>query len=519
LGNVDIYSAIGEGRLKVNRSVSRLINDAVRRREGKLTEQGALLVITGKYTGRSPKDRFIVMDETTKDTVAFGNTNLPVSEEVFARVRGKVLEHIKDRDMFLVKSRAGASDKETLKIDVLCENAAQALFATQIFIQDKEREGKPDFTVVAVPSLLLSGKEDGLNSEAGILISFKERLVLICGTCYLGEIKKSVFSVMNFLMPGDGILPMHCSANTDESGNTALFFGLSGTGKTTLSADSKRILIGDDEHGWADDGVFNFEGGCYAKTINLDKDKEKEIYQAIRFGALLENVVVNKNGEPDYTDASLTENTRCTYPIGYIENASASGTGSIPKTILFLTADAFGVLPPISRLTKEGAMYHFMSGYTSKLAGTERGIVNPETTFSALFGEPFMPRRIEEYARLLGEKIEAHETDVYLINTGWTGGAYGTGNRVPLKYTRLMVEAAIEGRLKNIEYEKDHVFNLDIPTAVDGVPKELLHPRRLWKDAKDYDRTSQMLAERFRENFKRFPDADKSIRMAGPISE
>ena len=517
MGSEDIYSAIGEGRLKVNRSVSRLVNDAVRRREAKLTEQGALLVITGKYTGRSPKDRFIVMDETTRDTVAFGKTNLPVSEEVFAKVRGKVLEYIKDRDMFLVKARAGASDKETLKIDVLCETAAQALFATQIFIKDGEREGKPDFTVVAVPNLLLSGKEDGVNSEAGILISFKERLVLICGTCYLGEIKKSVFSVMNFLMPEDGILPMHCSANTDESGNTALFFGLSGTGKTTLSADSKRILIGDDEHGWADDGVFNFEGGCYAKTINLDKEKEKEIYQAIRFGSLLENVVVNKNGEPDYTDASLTENTRCTYPIGYIENASASGTGSIPRTILFLTADAFGVLPPISRLSKEGAMYHFMSGYTSKLAGTERGIVNPETTFSALFGEPFMPRRIEEYARLLGEKIEAHETDVYLINTGWTGGAYGTGNRVPLKYTRLMVEAAIEGKLKNVEYEKDHVFNLDIPTEVDGVPKELLHPRRLWKDAKDYDRTSQMLAERFRENFKRFPDADEAIRMAGPV--
>jgi phosphoenolpyruvate carboxykinase (ATP) len=517
LGNEDIYSAIGEGRLKVNRSVSRLVNDAVRRREGKLTEQGALLVLTGKYTGRSPKDRFIVLDETTKDTVAFGKTNLPVSEEAFYRIREKVKAHISDRDMFLVKARAGASEKETLKIDVLCENAAQALFATQIFIKDNERQGKPDFTVVAVPSLLLSGREDGVNSEAGILISFKERLVIVCGTCYLGEIKKSIFSVMNYLMPEDGILPMHCSANTDESGNTALFFGLSGTGKTTLSADSKRILIGDDEHGWADDGVFNFEGGCYAKTINLDKEKEKEIYQAIRFGSLLENVVVDPNGEPDYTDAALTENTRCTYPIGYIENASSSGTGSIPRTILFLTADAFGVLPPISRLTKEGAMYHFMSGYTSKLAGTERGIVNPETTFSALFGEPFMPRRIEEYARLLGEKIEAHETDVYLINTGWTGGAYGTGKRVPLKYTRLMVEAAIEGRLKNAEFEKDHVFNLDIPTEVDGIPKELLHPRRLWKDAEEYDRTSLMLAERFKENFKRFPDADETVRMAGPF--
>lgn len=517
MGNEDIYSAIGEGRLKVNRSVSRLVNDAVRRREGKLTEQGALLVLTGKYTGRSPKDRFIVLDETTKDTVAFGNTNLPISEEAFSRIREKVKTHISDRDMFLVKARAGASEKETLKIDVLCENAAQALFATQIFIKDNERQEKPDFTVVAVPSLFLSGKEDGVNSEAGILISFKERLVIVCGTCYLGEIKKSIFSVMNYLMPEDGILPMHCSANTDESGNTALFFGLSGTGKTTLSADSKRILIGDDEHGWADDGVFNFEGGCYAKTINLDKEKEKEIYQAIRFGSLLENVVVNKNGEPDYTDATLTENTRCTYPIGYIENASSSGTGSIPRTILFLTADAFGVLPPISKLTKEGAMYHFMSGYTSKLAGTERGIVNPETTFSALFGEPFMPRRIEEYARLLGEKIEAHETDVYLINTGWTGGAYGTGKRVPLKYTRLMVEAAIEGRLKNAEFEKDHVFNLDIPTEVDGIPKELLHPRRLWKDAEEYDKTSLMLAERFKENFKRFLDADETIRMAGPF--
>lgn len=517
MGREDIYSAIGEGRLKENRSVSSLVNSAVRRKEGTLTDKGALLVLTGKYTGRSPKDRFIVMDETTRDTVAFGKTNLPVSEDVFKKIKDKVISHIADRDMFLVKARAGASDKETLKVDVLCETAAQALFATQIFIKDQAREGSADFTVVAVPSLLLSGKEDGVNSEAGILISFKERLVLICGTCYLGEIKKSVFSVMNFLSPIDGILPMHCSANTDENGNTALFFGLSGTGKTTLSADSKRILIGDDEHGWAEDGVFNFEGGCYAKTINLDSEKEKEIYQAIRFGSLLENVVLDKNGVPDYTDASLTENTRCTYPIGFIDNASTTGTGSIPRTIIFLTADAFGVLPPVSRLTKEGAMYHFMSGYTSKLAGTERGIVNPETTFSACFGEPFMPRRIEEYANLLGEKIAAHETDVYLINTGWTGGSYGIGQRVPLKYTRLMVEAAIEGKLRNVEYEKDSTFNLDIPTEVDGVPKELLHPRRLWKDESEYDRTSRMLAERFKENFKRFPDASDAIRTAGPF--
>lgn len=500
-------------------SVSGLVNDAVRKGEGRLTEHGALLIHTGKYTGRSPKDRYIVRDEVTKDTVAFGKTNLPMEEETYRSIKAKVLDYIRDRKMYLIRAKAGAAKKSSMTINVLCEDAVQALFSKQIFIRDDRREGyDAEFTVIAVPGLKCDAKKDGINSEACIVISFKDRLVLISGTRYSGEIKKSVFSVMNYLLPEKGILPMHCSANTDEKGNTALFFGLSGTGKTTLSADPNRILIGDDEHGWSDDEVFNIEGGCYAKTINLDREKEKEIYEAIRFGSVLENVVVDKDGVPDYTDKSLTENTRCTYPLDFIPNASSTGEGAIPKTIIFLTADAFGVIPPVSRLSKDAAMYHFMSGYTSKLAGTERGIVTPEITFSALFGEPFMPRRIEEYAELLGKKIEALDTDVYLINTGWTGGVYGVGKRMSLSYTRKMVDAALNGSLRQAKFVRDGIFNIDIPDHVDGVPSEILFPESQWADKAEYRKTAEALAERFRKNFERFPEASESIKKAGPTA-
>lgn len=508
---------IPASNLKEGWSVSQLINEAVKKGAGEMASNGCLVIKTGQYTGRSPKDRFVVKDSVSENTVAFGKVNVPIEEGVYENLKKKVLDHIKDRDMYLVKARAGADKNHTLRVNVFCENPTQAVFASQIFIKDQEREGyDADFTVIAVPSLQAKGKEDGVNSEAFVIISLKDRLVLIGGTKYSGEIKKSIFSVMNYLLPEKHILPMHCSANMDDKGNTALFFGLSGTGKTTLSADKNRKLIGDDEHGWTEEGVFNFEGGCYAKTINLDPEKEFEIYNALKFGSILENVILNEKGEPDYSDSSLTENTRGTYPIDYIENAELSGKGGIPKTVVFLTADAFGVIPPISKLSKEAAMYHFMSGYTSKLAGTERGIVNPETTFSALFGEPFMPRPIEEYARLLGEKIDKFASDVYLINTGWTGGKYGVGHRIPLKYTRMMVNAALDGSLKNAEMIHDEIFNLDVPRAIEGVPSELLNPRSQWESKEDYEKTAKELSDKFKENFKRFPNAGEDIVKAGP---
>lgn len=514
----DTLFTIPSENLRENWSVTDLITEAVKSGAGELSSDGCLVIKTGQYTGRSPKDRFIVKDSVSENTVSWGKVNVPMEEKVYENLKNKVMEHIKDRPMYLVKSRAGADPEYTLKINVLCENPAQAVFASQIFIKDNERKGyDSDFTVISVPSLQAEGKNDGVNSEAFVIISFTDKLVLIGGTIYSGEIKKSIFSVMNYILPGKDVLPMHCSANMDASGNTALFFGLSGTGKTTLSADRDRKLIGDDEHGWTEHGIFNFEGGCYAKTINLDPEKEYEIYNALKFGSILENVILNDDKSPDYSDSSLTENTRGTYPVNYIENAELTGMGGIPETVIFLTADAFGVVPPISKLSKEAAMYHFMSGYTSKLAGTERGIVNPETTFSALFGEPFMPRPIEEYARLLGEKIEKYGSEVYLINTGWTGGIYGTGKRIPLKYTRMMVNAALSGELKNAEMRKDEIFNLSVPVKIEGVPEDMLNPETQWQDKEDYKKTAEELAAKFRENFMRFPNAGEDIVNAGPV--
>lgn len=514
---MDHHFTINEDHLIENLSVTQLINEAVRQDCGTLAANGSLVIRTGQYTGRSPQDRFIVRDEVTENTVSWGKVNLPMDPTVYDKLRQKVMDHIADRPMYLVKARAGADPHHTLRINVYCENPAQAVFSSQIFIKDEDRSrDEYDFRGIAVPSLKANGKADGINSEAFIIINFTERLILIGGTLYSGEIKKSVFSIMNYLLPAKGVLPMHCSANMSETGSTALFFGLSGTGKTTLSADPDRRLIGDDEHGWDQQGIFNFEGGCYAKTINLDPVREQEIYEALRFGSVLENVVLDAAGNPDYRDASLTENTRGTYPLEYIANAELSGMGGIPDTIIFLTADAFGVIPPISRLSRDGAMYHFMSGYTSKLAGTERGITEPVTTFSALFGEPFMPRPIEEYARLLGKKIDAHETDVYLINTGWTGGRYGTGKRMPLPLTRRMVHAALSGELKGGLCRHDEIFNLMVPVHIEGVPNAILEPRTQWTDQADYEMTARTLARGFIENFRRFPNAGSDILAAGP---
>ena len=502
-----------------NFSPSSLVEEAIKNGEGTLSSSGALVVNTGKYTGRSPKDRFIVKEPSVSELINWGDTNLPISEEVFDNLYSQVINYLEDKKLYIFDGYVGAMKDYSMNIRVINEYASEALVATQLFRRYDENDlndFKEDFTLIAAPGFKAKGVEDGVNSEAFIIINFDKKIILIGGTQYAGEIKKSVFSVMNFILPNKGILPMHCSANTGSDGNTAIFFGLSGTGKTTLSADPERKLIGDDEHGWCERGIFNFEGGCYAKTIKLDKDKEVEIYEALKFGALLENVVLNDKKEPLFDDDSLTENTRGAYPIEYIKNVELSGVGVNPNTIIFLTADAFGVIPPISKLSKEGAMYHFMSGYTSKLAGTERGITKPKATFSACFGEPFMLMKPEVYAKLLGEKIADNNTEVYLVNTGWTGGEYGVGNRMNLTYTRAMVKAAVEGALKDTEFDYDQKFNVLIPREVPNVPSNILNPRNTWSDKEAYDRKSDELISQFHKNFEKFQGVSDEIIKAAP---
>jgi len=502
-----------------NLSAAGLVSHALKKGEGTLAESGALVVNTGKYTGRSPKDRFIVMQDSVKDLINWGSVNLPIDEEVFEDLYNRVTKYLSDKELFVFDGYVGAMDEYRMNIRVVNEYASEALMSTQLFRRPSEEELKnhiPQFNVVVAPGFKANGKEDGVNSEAFIIINFDKKIVLIGGTQYSGEIKKSIFSIMNFLLPLKGVFPMHCSANIGEDGDTAVFFGLSGTGKTTLSADPDRKLIGDDEHGWCDKGIFNFEGGCYAKTIKLDKEKEAQIFNALRFGALLENVILDDNHRPMFDDDSLTENTRGAYPVEYIDNADLTGVGQHPNTVVFLTADAFGVIPPISKLTKEGAMYHFMSGYTSKLAGTERGITEPKATFSSCFGEPFMLMKPSVYAKLLGEKITKHNTEVYLVNTGWTGGEYGVGKRMNLTYTRAMVKAALEGKLRDVEYEKDEVFNVFVPKSVPNVPEEILNPRNTWSDKDKYDLKAMELAKQFHKNFEKFGEVSEDIRNAAP---
>ncbi|QAT41148.1 phosphoenolpyruvate carboxykinase (ATP) [Clostridium sp. JN-9] len=507
-------------KLYRNLPVPELVEKAIMRNEGILSSTGALVINTGKYTGRSPKDRYIVKQSSIDNKVNWGSINLPIDENVFNKLYSDVINYLENKDLFVFDGFVGAMKKYTLPIRVICEYASQALFSNQMLIRPSHSDLQdflPEFNVISAPGFKAKGIEDGINSEAFIIINFDKKIILIGGTHYSGEIKKSIFSVMNFLLPDKGIMPMHCSANIGEAGDTAVFFGLSGTGKTTLSADPERKLIGDDEHGWCDKGVFNFEGGCYAKTIKLDKEKEKEIYNAIKFGCVLENVVLNEKREADYDDGRYTENTRAAYPINFIENAELSGVGGNPNTLIFLTADAFGVMPPISKLTKEAAMYHFMSGYTSKVAGTERGITEPKATFSACFGEPFMLMNPSVYAELLGKKILQQNTDVYLVNTGWLYGGYGKGSRIQLKYTRAMIKAALSGELKNAEYTEHPVFKVLMPAHCKNVPDELLNPRNTWDDKEAYDVKAYELAGKFNENFKKFKNVDDAIRSAGPV--
>ena len=491
---------------------------AVERNEGVINSTGSLSVNTGKYTGRSPDDRFIVYDDKTRDTIDWGKINHQFPSDKFEKLFEKMKNFVENKELFIFDGFVGSDPENRLPIRVINDRVWQNLFGRNLFIRPTNEElenHEPEFTILCINDFEAVPKIDGTRTNVFILVDLTRKIVLIGGTQYAGEMKKSMFSVMNYLLPERGIFPMHCSANIGEKGDTTLFFGLSGTGKTSLSADPNRKLIGDDEHGWSDNGTFNFEGGCYAKCINLSQEAEPEIWSAIKPGSVLENVVLNDN-VPDYYDNTLTENTRVAYPLDYIPGAVFPSIGGNPKVIVFLTADALGVLPPVSKLTKEGAMYHFMSGYTSKLSGTERGIKEPKSVFSECFGAPFMPRPASVYAKLLGEKINQHNTEVYLVNTGWSGGPYGIGKRIKIQYSRAMITAALSGALDTVKYNHDDLFNLSVPSEVDGVPSEILDPKNTWDDKDSYDFSAKKLAQMFVENFKKFEHVSSEIVDAGP---
>jgi phosphoenolpyruvate carboxykinase (ATP) len=499
-----------------------LYEHAVRRGEGVVAEDGPLVVTTGKYTGRSPRDKFVVREPSSQDKVDWGKVNKPFAPEEFDRLYQRVLAYLQGRDVFVQHLFAGADPAYRLGVRVVTEHAWQSLFARNLFINptaEQLAEHETGFTIMAVPGFQAVPAIDGTESEALIILNFARRIVLIGGTNYAGETKKSVFTLLNYLLPLQGVLPMHASANVGQKGDAAIFFGLSGTGKTTLSTDPGRTLIGDDEHGWSDGGLFNFEGGCYAKMIRLSAKSEPEIYAtAHRFGTVLENVVLDPDTRRlDLDDQRLTENTRGAYPLSFIPNADPTGRAAHPQNIIMLTADAFGVMPPISRLSPAQAMYHFLSGYTAKLAGTERGVTEPEATFSTCFGDPFLVLPPSTYSTMLGERIRRHKANVWLVNTGWSGGPYGVGQRLPIAYTRAMVQAALSGELDDVPTVTDPVFGVAVPKCCPNVPDGLLQPRSTWTDQEAYDRAARDLAARFVENFKRFEhDAPADVRKAGP---
>ncbi len=512
-------------RIQKNLCSPALIEAALRRNEGRLASNGALVVNTGQYTGRCPNDKFLEDTPEIHDKIWWGKVNRPMTSAQFDELEKLAVEHTNAQDeVFVFEGFVGADPSHRLRVTTICDQAWHALFTQTLFLRptDDERKGfETDWTVINCGKHKLTPDEQarvGAQSEVIIAQSMTRKTVIIFGTEYGGENKKSLFYAMNYDMPDAGVCPMHCSANVDHNdpSNVALFFGLSGTGKTTLSADPDRDLIGDDEHGWSDTGVFNFEGGCYAKCIKLSKEGEPLIWDAIRFGSVLENVVIDDCSRvPDYDNGSMTENTRATYPVEHIPNAKIPSVGGHPKNVIFLTADAFGVLPPVSKLTKEQAMYYFINGYTSKLAGTEAGVTEPVPNFSPCFGGPFLARPPQEYADMLAERIDKHGADVWLLNTGWTGGAYGTGQRFSLKYTRAMVDAILDGSLSGASFSEDPVFGLHIPSAVDGVPDEVLNPRNTWADKDAYDKQASDLAGRFRKNDQTFEMAD-AVRAAGP---
>ena len=509
------------GQVYRNLPVSVLVEHALARGEGRLAENGALVVETGQYTGRSPRDRFIVFEPSSQDEIDWNPFNVPISEEQFQRLYTQVLAYVQGRDLYIFDGYAGADPTYRFSVRVINELAFQNLFAHQMFLRPTPADlgdDQADFTVISVPGLQGDPARDGINSEAFIVLHPAQKIVLIGGSRYCGEAKKAVFTLMNYFMTKRQVLPMHGAANIDHQGHTALFFGLSGTGKTTLSTDPERSLIGDDEHGWSPKGIFNFEGGCYAKTIRLSQEHEPQIWSAIQFGTLVENVILDPRTRIlDYDNDELTENTRAAYPLRYIPNSAISGLGGHPKTVIFLTADAFGVLPPIAKLTRPQAMYHFLSGYTSKLAGTERGITAPQATFSACFGQCFFPLPPPVYADMLGARLQEHpETGVYLVNTGWSGGPYGVGHRVAIKHTRAMVSAALKGELDTVPYTAHPIFKVWVPETVPGVPSEILNPRQAWEDPDAYDQQAMELAHRFVENFEQFTHVRPEVIAAGP---
>jgi len=506
-----------------NLTPAELVEECIIRGEGQLTDTGALAADTGEFTGRSPKDRFIVRDEITENTVWWGDVNIPFTPQDFDGLFNRVAAYLANREVFVKDSYACADPKYRLNIRVVTELAYSNLFCHNLFLRPTTEEIKktvnPDWHIVCVPGFKADPKVDNTRQHNFVIINCTKNIILIGGTGYTGEMKKGIFSVLNYLLPQEHkVLSMHCSANIGEDDDTAIFFGLSGTGKTTLSADPNRFLIGDDEHGWGDSSIFNFEGGCYAKCINLTAEKEPEIWNAIKFGSIVENIEFFEGTTTvDYENGAKTENTRCAYPINHIENLVEPSVGGIPKNIFFLTADAFGVLPPISKLSTEQAMYHFISGYTAKVAGTEVGVTEPQTTFSACFGKAFLPLHPAKYADLLGKKLEENKVNVWLVNTGWTGGSYGVGHRMSLKYTRAMITAALEGDLNGVAFENHPVFGVSMPTSCPNVPSEILNPRNTWNDQNAYDAKANQLAEAFVQNFEKYKEAaSASILLGAP---
>ena len=513
---------ITNAKVHWNLSSDELQKHALNKNQAKLTSQGAITINTGKFTGRSPLDRFIVKDSITENTVWWGDINVPFEEEKFNQLHEKIIAYLSNKEIYARDSYACANEEHRLNIRVVNEYPWSNLFAYNMFLRPTEEElenFKHEWLILNAPGFYADPKIDGTRQENFAILSFTKKTILIGGTGYTGEIKKGIFSALNYILPQDkGVLSMHCSANTGKTGDTAIFFGLSGTGKTTLSADPERNLIGDDEHGWDKDSVFNFEGGCYAKCIDLSAENEPDIYAAVKKGALLENIEFFKGtNKVDYSNTSITQNTRVSYPIHFINNIAVPSSGQNPKNIFFLTADAFGVLPPISKLSAGQAMYHFISGYTAKVAGTEDGVNEPQTTFSACFGAPFMPLHPTKYAEMLGEKMKEFSVDVWLINTGWSGGEYGVGNRISLKYTRAMITAALNNQLNNVEYITHKVFGLNMPTSCPNVPSEILSPKNTWTDKSAYDEKANKLARAFNENFLQFSDhANDEILNAAP---
>jgi phosphoenolpyruvate carboxykinase (ATP) len=513
---------LSSDRVKWNLSTAVLYEEAVRRKEGLIAAEGPLACQTGQHTGRSPNDKFLVREPSSEANIAWGKVNRPMEPAHFEALHQDLLGSLAGKELYVQECYACADPAYRLPIRIITEYAWHNLFARNLFIvgpSSARTPHAPQFTVIDSPSFQAEPKRHGTRTETVIAVNFGKKLVLVAGTSYAGEIKKSIFSILNYILPLQNVLSMHCSANIGPAGDVTLFFGLSGTGKTTLSSDPARMLIGDDEHGWSHRGVFNFEGGCYAKTIRLSAEAEPQIYSTTRrFGTVLENVIVDPETRAlNLDDDRLTENTRAAYPIEFIDNAVPSGQGGHPKNIVMLTADAFGVLPPIARLTPAGAMYHFLCGYTAKVAGTERGLTEPKATFSTCFGAPFLPLEASRYANMLGDRIARHRAAVWLVNTGWTGGPYGTGQRMKIAETRAMIRAALSGALDQVGYEKDPTFNLDVPTTCPGVSAEVLKPRHTWANPSDYDEQARRLAQMFAENFKTFEQGvTAEVKAAGP---